>query len=363
MDKIKKVRESNIELLRILLIIFVIILHYNGSTCNVISLTENTNFSVKYFVRICEVFCLCSVNSFLIISGFFLCSKNSVIIRKVFDLFIIVILFSLVAYILKVLFGISDIKIKSILGCFIPSNYYVYLYSAVFILSPFLNIVTKLEKNKFNLFVLIILFLFSIFPTILDFTSNYIPQINSQGRSFISLNGNGGGYTFVNFVMLYYIGAFIKINNISLSFIKAFILYITSSIIIFIGTIINRKYAFDYCNFFLITQASFLFLIFNRFSIKNKIINYIAKSVWGIFIIHFYILEIVLKFIDITRICNYSLPLFALLSIAIIIVTFLSSLVLDIILRFVMKPFNLLFDKISLINKEINIKSESEVKE
>lgn len=362
MDKIIKVRESNIELLRLLLIIFVIVLHYNGETCNVITLTENAKLSVKYLVRICEVFCLCSVNTFLIISGFFLCSKKSINIRKVFDLFTIVILFSLTVYILEIIFGISEIKIKSILGCFLPSNYYVYLYSAVFILSPFLNLVTKLEKKKFNIFILIILILFSVFPTIIDFISNYIPQLNSNGRSFISLKGNGGGYTFVNFVLLYYCGAFIKINEITLSGIKACILYIISSIVIFLGTIINNKYAFDYCNLFLITQASFLFFTFRSFSLKNKIINYIAKSVWGIFILHFDILGIILNFIDINKICNYSLPLFLLSSVIIIVVTFLSSLLLDIILRIVIKPINKLLDNLSLVNKEIQIETETEVK-
>lgn len=363
MDKIKKVRDSNIELLRLCLIFFVIILHYNGSTGNILSLTKNANFSVKYLVRICEVFCLCSVNTFLIISGYFLSSKTKVNIRKVIDLFIVVIIFTFAAYILKIVFGISSVKIKSFLGCFIPSNYYVYLYSAVFLLSPFLNLVIKLEKKTLNVFILIILTLFSIYPTILNFISNYIPQISSEGRSFISLNGNGGGYTFVNFVLLYYIGAFIKINDFSLSFVKSIFLYFITSIMIFIGTFINETHAYDYYNVLIIAQAVFLFLMFKRLHLKNKVINFIAKSVWGMFIIHFTVLEIILKFVDIESICNNSIIIFLISSITIIILTFIISLVLDIFLHLITKPIDLLINKFPFANTIIQIESEEEVKE
>ena len=93
----KKIRDSNFELLRLFLILFVIILHYNGSICNTLGLTENASILNKYFIRIGECFCICAVNCFLLISGFFLCEKNQINIRKIIDLFTVLIIFTFVS--------------------------------------------------------------------------------------------------------------------------------------------------------------------------------------------------------------------------------------------------------------------------
>ena len=65
-----KIRNSNIELLRIILMIFVITLHYNGMCGHALEYClGGVNF---YFTRLTESICICAVNCFMIISGYFL---------------------------------------------------------------------------------------------------------------------------------------------------------------------------------------------------------------------------------------------------------------------------------------------------
>lgn len=355
-----KIRNSNIELLRLFLILFVIILHYNGEVCNVLELTKNATFIIKYFIQIGECLCVCAVNVFLLISGYFLCEKDTVNIRKVINLFIVLIVCSFAAYFLKLIFGLDEFRIKALVGCLLPGNYYAYLYSAMFILSPFLNLVIRLDKKRFNVFVLIILILFSIFPTIIDFMSGINSSISSSGRSFVSGDGNNNGYTLVNFIMLYYTGAFIRKNDFHLSIIKSITGYITVSFILLLGIKINPVHKFDYCNIFVIFQSFFFFLIFLNISIKSRIINFMAKSVWGMFIIHFSVMKCVCKFFDIENICSSNSYKIFLVTFLVIILTFLISMMIDIILSFLIKPVHYLINKIKYLNVSITTKEETE---
>ena len=82
-----------------------------------------------------------------------------------------------------------------------PSNYYAWLYSTVFLLSPFLNIIVdKLDKSKLDFFIVINLILFSVIPTIIDYLG-VVLHFNVGNMSPISLNGNGKGFTLINFVL------------------------------------------------------------------------------------------------------------------------------------------------------------------
>ena len=356
----KKIRDSNFELLRLFLILFVIILHYNGEVCNVLELTQNASFVIKYFIRIGEALCVCAVNVFLLISGYFLCEKDSVNIRKVINLFVVLIVFSFAAYFLKLIFGIDEFRIKSLIGCFLPGNYYAYLYSAVFILSPFLNLITQLDKKQFNIFLLISIILFSIFPTVIDFLSGINSSISSSGRSFISGDGNNNGYTLINFIMLYYTGAFIRKNELKITNIKAITGYIATTIILLVGMKINPVHKFDYCNIFVIFQAFFFFFLFMNISIKSRIINFMAKSVWGMFIIHFSVMKCICKFIDIEQVCSSNTYNVFIVTFLVTINTFLLSMIIDIILRFLIKPVDYVIDKIKYLNVNITAKKETD---
>ena len=94
MNKNSLSRHSNFELFRLILIAFVIILHYNGYICNLLQLTETSSFLIKYTTRFGESLSICAVNCFIILSGFFLERKNSVSIKNVLYIFLPVVFYS-----------------------------------------------------------------------------------------------------------------------------------------------------------------------------------------------------------------------------------------------------------------------------
>lgn len=68
----KPARESNIELLRIVSMFFVLILHADYLTLDVPSATDFHHNPANFLVRtLADSFCLCAVNVFVMISGWF----------------------------------------------------------------------------------------------------------------------------------------------------------------------------------------------------------------------------------------------------------------------------------------------------
>lgn len=98
----KRIRNSNIELLRIFSILGVIILHYNNASMGkafVYTSQLPLNHGILYFF---ECLCICSVNVFVLLTGYFMCKSKDRSIHKPLKLVIEVIFFSLFFYFMKV---------------------------------------------------------------------------------------------------------------------------------------------------------------------------------------------------------------------------------------------------------------------
>lgn len=359
MQSEKIIRVSNFELLRILLIIFVIILHYNGISYNVLEITRKTsslNFNLASFF---EAIAICAVNTFILISGYFLCNKNQVNIRKAINIFVVVIFYSLFIYLIELYLGDKTFSIKSLIGKIIPVNYYAWLYGAMFILCPFLNLIfDKLNKKQIHLFILIITILFCIIPTVEDFVFPKI-GITAAGISPVSGDGNQAGYTLINFILLYYIGGYINHEKINLSKSVSIVLFFILGFCVYIFKKINQN-AFDYCNFFVILESVMLFLFFKNLEIKSRIINYLAKTVWGVFNLHFFAFSLIKKVINMEDLCAGSCLRFLVFSLIIIFAAFCISVIFDIVFSLLLKPVHILINKIRFLNYNISLENNQE---
>ena len=205
-------RQSNIELLRILAIMGVIVLHYNNvSMGGGLSYVQKgtLNFYVLYFL---ETIFACAVNLFVIISGYFMCRSNKRSLWKPIELIVQVVLFSLSLYILSSLIKGNPITLKHLTGSLLPKNYFVILYSCVYVISPFINVLfNKLPQRIINQMMTCALLLFSVYPTMVDLLAAFTgKQEMIIGLSSIGMYGSQWGYTIVNFVLMYSIGAYIK---------------------------------------------------------------------------------------------------------------------------------------------------------
>lgn len=288
-----KERESNIELLRIISILGVIVLHYNNPQIGG-GLKYVIPNSVNYWILIIlESIFICAVNVFIIISGYFLIEKKSRNLWKVIELILQVVLIELVFYIFKNCLIEKSFSIKGLINSLIPTNYFVILYSTLFIISPYINkIVSQINLKEYKKLLIILFIIFSIYPTIIDLISEIFNR-DFFGLSTIGAYGSQFGYTIVNFILMYLIGGYIYKSKCFVERKKSIKYFILNLIMIigwsYLDSIIGFKQersAWEYCNPFVIIEAILVFMIFRSMNFKSKIINKLAKGCFFAFLLH-----------------------------------------------------------------------------
>ena len=136
----KKTRSSNIELLRILTIFGVVVLHYNGNVALGLVSPGTVN---HHLLLTLEILFICAVNLFVLISGYFLCQTQKRSGLKALELVIQVMTFGVAKYLVTVILGRAPFSLLTLMVSAVPNNYYVTLYVAVYLLSPYVNILLK----------------------------------------------------------------------------------------------------------------------------------------------------------------------------------------------------------------------------
>lgn len=334
-------RKSNVELLRIILMLMVIGVHYNlvgmGSA---FYYTQSTgiNISLSYLL---ESICIVCVDTFIIITGYFLINKKEININKVPKFIIMILFFNLIQYILNIIINKVEIDKTSFFTQLFAGKWFIIIYLALYLLSPYINkLLNKLTTKEYKKLIILLVSIFIIYQTFLSYIRILIPVV---GWSGIIDSGIDKGYTIINFIILYAIGGYIRKTNYKPSLKKSIIIYLVSTLLIFLSWYIlgHSKYSeyasnsFYYNNIFVVISSIYIFMIFNRISIKSKIINYISKYNIAIFILSTSPLLInlynILK-VEKYSISNYFVPHF----IFTCIVIYITSLIISIIGNFVL---------------------------
>lgn len=292
-----KERQSNIELLRILAIIGVIVLHYNNPLIGG-AITFAREGSVNFYILyVLESFFACGVDLFMIISGYFMCESNKRNIWKSIELIIQVMIFREAIYLVRVALHTTPFSIKSVITALIPSNYFVILYCVVFLISPFINIlVEKLSIKSFRTLILLLMVLFSAIPTMVDVFGE-VRGDQFIGLSTVGMYGSQWGYSVVNFTLMYLIGTYLRKGQSRLlewKNWKLIICLIVNVLVLVLWARINDKTGFftersswEYCNPLIIFEAVIIYVLFSRIKLGvNKGINYLAEGVFTVFLLH-----------------------------------------------------------------------------
>lgn len=278
--KKEKLRNSSIELLRIIAMLLIVMHHY----C--IYSKFNFNTDIGLYQVLMEVFSFggkIGVNIFVLIMGYF-GIKNNFKIKKVFLLMMSVLFYSILGLLLAYIFNCS-ISTKYLINSIFPTLSSLYwfftTYIIIYILSPYINkFINCLSKNEFLKILFILLVFLSIIPvfTIFDLVfSNYAWFI------FVYMTGA-------------YICKFINKPNKK----HLIISLISSLFIIFISIVIFKflsvKYSVlnNYILYFAQQSSIFVFiasitllLLFKEINITpNKFINKIAGTTFGIYLFH-----------------------------------------------------------------------------
>lgn len=269
-------RKSNFELLRIILILMIIILHYmHPNMGGIYSSVEKFSFNY-WIIHLMESICIVAVDTFILITGFFMNNKNKIKVNKIVNLLYLTLVWGFIIYMTvafieiftkKDIFNISN---QRILQSF-TSRWFVLTYVALYLLIPYINkFISSISKKQYQVLLLILVCCFYIYPTI--FENTMMPD---------------KGYGITNFVVLYLIGSYIKLyfNDVYIRN-KAILIYCICVIATMICSCISNT-AFNYSSIFNLLGAISLFLIFKSIKIKNnKIINKLASYTFAIYIIH-----------------------------------------------------------------------------
>ncbi len=280
-------RNYGVDLLRICATLMIVMLHILGRG----GIIENcTRFSLRFDITVwLEVFCLCAVNCYGLITGY-VTNRSNIKYRKIINMWLGVAFWTISLTLFFYFRHPGEIMKRNIVRSFLPitfSNYWYFSsYFILFFFIPYLNrLVDHLSQKEYKRLLGLILVLFGMVGLITD------PFKTLQGYSFIWL------------ACLYLIGAYISrynplekvqaiklINNIifsvcvtffSIYFMlehpKASFGYFSSSVL------------FNYCSIFMVIMAVSLLELFKRIKLKDGMIRltkFLTPTSFGVYIIH-----------------------------------------------------------------------------
>ena len=267
-------RQSNIELLRIIAITMVLMLHFNlhGLYPDILGGSDTLSwFSFKG--NLIESICICAVNVFVMISGYFAIKLS---IKSVLNLYIRCFIIGLVTYLAYLLLAHDPISISALGGrifAFTHNHWwFVISYFGLMAISPILNAGCEMLDKRTHLYVL------SVLSAVMIYFGWYK---NAEMTN--------SGYSLIHFIYIYIIARFLKLH-VRESTIHThkwlwLSLYIIMIGIMIVMAYIMPQYAYSYNNPVVIVQASCLLLFFASIPFYNKFINWAAASVFSAYLI------------------------------------------------------------------------------
>lgn len=269
------VRNSNIELLRIVLILMVITLHYlNGADWAGGALSQVVPGSFNYYaVHFMESACIMAVNTFVLITGYFSCNKTNIALAKPIKLYGMLMLygaiFSATWYLCTK--PVINFGVLKFIATAIFYRWFVVIYCVLYILIPFLNkLIHALTQKQLLTLSIINAVLFYVINTFSPWTTV-----------------SDGGYGIVNFVCLYLIGAYIRLyRSQPVRRVEGGAFWICV-LLTTVFSLLPHNRAYSYLSIFNLIAAVALFEIFRGLRIKySPVINYLASFTFAVYIIH-----------------------------------------------------------------------------
>ena len=275
-----KGRQSNIEILRILSMIFVLTLHYIPTRLMPDAETIHTNFNEFLINMELRSIAFVGVNCFILISGFFgiswkLKSFSNLIYRVLFWSFVA---FIIIYIITPLVFDQPFIYPGEVLSNIWTLRWFIGAYLLLYLFAPVLNsFINNTTQKELGGFLLAFYITSTIFGWILK------SHEFNEGMSMIHLSG------------LYFIGAYLKRYKLKILQFKALIdlaiylllgliLLICGSAAYYVGF---TKSIYGYTNPLVVIQSVYLFLFFSKLKLNNiKIVNLFAASAFSVYLFH-----------------------------------------------------------------------------
>ena len=279
MDK----RNSKIELLRIISIVFIVLSHYVvHSGANI----HDLSFGINKIILEISILGNIGTMLFVLISGYFLINSNEVKLKKIIHFWLQVFFYSFFIYLLLLLINKENFDIKNLILNLFPITFKRYWFATTYFIlylfhpyiNKFLNSLSQKEHFNFIIIGVVIFYLLSTITT-MDYYGNEL----------------------LYFLIIYVIGAYLSKykNNFLYSNCNYLKIMISSIVLIFLSIILfeilgfkftffnNHSTYFSNMNsiFVLLFSVSLFALFTKQKQSSNKIINSISSLVFGIYLI------------------------------------------------------------------------------
>ena len=279
--KKENTRNSNIELFRIITMLVIIAHHYVVNSGIADILFSNSSMGVKnIFYLIFGCGGKTGINCFVLITGYFMC-KSKITLRKFLKLFCEAEFYSFVIFMIFWITGYEPFSIKMFIKNMIPfldiSTGFMACFLLFYLLIPFLNILIKhMKKREHEMLLALCLFIYTFLP--------------SLAKAYVVFN------YITWFVVLYILISYIRYypKEIYQNTKVWGILTIVTIVLSWISIVVCRYVGID--PYFFVAESNKIlalvtalcaFMFFKNVNIGyNRLINKIAASVFGVFMIH-----------------------------------------------------------------------------
>ncbi|MBE6308607.1 MAG: acyltransferase [Bacteroidales bacterium] len=256
-------RNSNLELLRIVAMAFIVVWHISIHAQKGEAITHDFIASIA----------ITGVNLFVLISGYFGIKLKW---KSLLNILSCAIFYYSITLLCNYIFFDPTLNLVKEIECiFTPiSNYKTYWFVSTYImlmlLSPAINtILNKMNKQQYIFFIGVMFYICCI--------TGFVFQH--------SINING--YNLFNFIFIYSVGHLLRKYDIPHKFCARFLvlIYISATIIIFIGSYLNIGRTLNYNNPIIVISAIAFFCLFARQNFNNCHINTIAKNMFPVYLV------------------------------------------------------------------------------
>lgn len=274
-----KIRQSNIELLRVIAMFLVMVVHADYFALGSPNLADMKIAPVSTVARIfVEAISICCVNVFVLISGYFgIRPKKSSLMNFLFQ----ILFFFVMLYGACLAIGTASFCFQGILQCFCltSANWFIKAYLLLFILAPVLNAFIEKGDRKLHRNVLIGFY-----------------SIQTIYGCLFSADFFGNGYSTLSFIGLYLLARYIniyapkwsklnKIDDISLYLLC--VVLITGITLLGFNLDKNTEILmFTYINPLVIIESVALLLFFSKLNFTSRFINWMAASSFAVYLVH-----------------------------------------------------------------------------
>lgn len=270
-------RQSNMELLRIVSMLMVLTVHADGASLGLPDLSGNLTAATSYdFWRLAvESLAIIGVNCFTMISGYFgIRLKWRGVASFLFQcLFYAVGIYVAVCVAFPTMFSLKEL-VDSCMVLTHTDLWYVPTYFGLMLLSPVLNAgLEALDRRQFS----IVLAAFVLF--------------NVWCGWWWEGSFNPTGYTLVQLILVYMVGMFLRlhVDTADLCRRRAVIVagYVLSTVGVFVSSLyLEPGMAFAYNSPLVLASTVGLFMLFMTIDMRSRTINYVAKSAFAAYLIH-----------------------------------------------------------------------------